>query len=117
MTHIAKKTLRHNGKTVKAQIILAGVAMGELADAAGVHQSTLSNCLAGRSRNLAMQIKLWRAFAKLSGSRATLREFWGDLLNDEVGAAVITTKTPSKKLSKAGRSACEKCPKPQETKP
>ena len=65
---------------VKARIIGAGVALGQLAKAAKISQPALSNYVAGRRNDRANQLAIWDAFCHLTGSQITLEEFWGELL-------------------------------------
>ena len=67
------------GHSVKARIVAAGIRLGILAAISGVPKSSLSDELAGRRKNIHNQIKIARAFRKLSGQRITSAEFWGDL--------------------------------------
>ena len=67
------------GHSVKARIVAAGIRLGALANLAGVPKSALPDELAGRRCNIHNQIKIARAFRKLSGQRITSAEFWGDL--------------------------------------
>ncbi len=57
----------------------SGLLLQELAKAARIARSTLSDYLSGRIRNIYGQIRILDAFNKLSGEDLTLREFWGRL--------------------------------------
>ncbi|MBE3100344.1 MAG: hypothetical protein IMZ44_24760 [Planctomycetes bacterium] len=61
----------------------AGIKLIDLAAAARIAPSTLSQYLSGQLHNPETQFTIWRRFRRLSGSRITLLEFWGPLLNKE----------------------------------
>lgn len=71
------------GKLVKARIVGAGILLKDLARAARIQPSTLSDYLRGRISNIHRQIDIHQAFCKLTGTEIALREFWGDLLARE----------------------------------
>jgi len=67
------------GHRVKARIIGAGLRMADVARAANLSQSSLSNYMAGRVRNPYVQVRIVIAFCELTKQTITVREFWGDL--------------------------------------
>lgn len=69
---------------VKGMIVSAGVPMWRLARDAGISQSLLSQCLSGDRGALKTQVKVFRAFRRLSGYQGRLAEFWGELLSERV---------------------------------
>ena len=72
------------GHSVKGRIIASGLRLADLAEAAGIAASTLSDYLAGRIRNIHGQLSIMLAWCSLAGRQATLREFWGGLLARDV---------------------------------
>jgi len=69
---------------VKGRVVSAGLAMGDLAEAAGIGKPTLSNYIKGRLKNYETQIRIYNAFCRLAGKTPTRRGerwFWGSLLN------------------------------------
>lgn len=74
-----RQILTDAGRAVKARIIGRGVKLGELARRAGIRQTSLSQHIHGRRRNLIVQVRVWRAYCRLTGERVTLSEFWGPL--------------------------------------
>ena len=67
------------GQSVKARIAGAGIHQGKLAKLAGISQGTLSTYLAGKRRNALCQLRIARAFRKLSGQKISTVDFWADL--------------------------------------
>ena len=78
-----RKILPPVGAHVKAKIIAAGLTLRQVAGRAGMAQSTLSDYLAGRIRNVHGQIDVLLAFTALTGESMTVREFWGSLTAEE----------------------------------
>ena len=72
------------GNIVKGRIISAGLSLGDVCDAAGVSQTSLSDHLAGRRRSRTIQLRILWAFNHLAGQSLTLDEFWGPLAAKEV---------------------------------
>lgn len=88
MTQTRRNSANHRilpapGKLVKARIVAAGILLKDLARAACMKPSTLSDYLSGRIRNVHGQIDVHGAFCKLTGTEVGLREFWGKLLARE----------------------------------
>lgn len=69
------------GDAVKARIVATGVRLCDLATAAGVSRQTISNCIHGLARRPETQYDIYCAFVRLSGSGATIYEFWGPLFH------------------------------------
>jgi hypothetical protein len=67
------------GAAVKARIVSAGIRLGDLAFAAGFSGPSLSGYLTGRTCNPHGQIRIVRAFRRLTGRRISAATFWGDL--------------------------------------
>jgi transcriptional regulator with XRE-family HTH domain len=67
------------GHAVKGRIYAAGLTMADLAAAAKVSRPTLSDHVRGRRRSRLVQLDVWMAFRRLTGSTVTLQEFWGPL--------------------------------------
>ena len=76
--------LTRHGQRAKGRIVAAGLKLGEVARAAGMHESSFSNYLAGRRRDARGQLRIVEAFARLTGQRLRARVFWGDLAAKEV---------------------------------
>jgi len=73
------RILPPNAAFVKARIISAGLKLGDLAAAAGVSQSSLSNYLIGRVANYRTQQKIFKSFRKVTGINISFNDFWGPL--------------------------------------
>jgi len=89
MTFERKNTARNRilvtaQHAVKSQIVAAGLAMGQLAGAAGISQSSLSNHIGGARANYETQIRIWQAFCRLTGQAVSLADFWGELLSKRI---------------------------------
>jgi lambda repressor-like predicted transcriptional regulator len=67
------------GLRVKARIVEAGIAMGDLARAANIAPNTLSDYIAGRCRRRETQMDIHWAFRRLSGLEVSPETFWGTL--------------------------------------
>ena len=67
-----------HGAAVKARIVGAGLRLGDVARAAGFSGPALSGYINGRTRNVHGQIRIVRAFHKLTGRRISAVKFWGD---------------------------------------
>ena len=70
--------------SVKAEIVDAGVKLGDIARAVGISQSTLTAYLVGRLRNPHRQLQIFMTYLALSKRTMTMVAFWGDLLAKEV---------------------------------
>lgn len=57
----------------------SGLLLQELAKAAGIAASTLSDYLSGRTRNVYGQMRILNTFNRLADEQLTMREFWGRL--------------------------------------
>ena len=82
-THHAKivptKALR-----VKGLIYAAGIKrLADLAKAAGMPLSTLSDQVSGRRRGFESQVRIVRAFNQITGQELSAAKFWGGLLGEE----------------------------------
>jgi len=75
------RTLHQNSSPVKAQIVGAGVSLGQLAEAAGISPSYLTQFLSGKRRSAKRQRDIFIAFRALSGLDIYIDEFWGSLLH------------------------------------
>ncbi len=87
--HTNSKRLRiipQDSALVKAVIIANGIACGDLARAARISQSSLSNYIKGIRHGRQTQLQIHRAFCRLAGKKITPRKFWGKLLTKK-GAA------------------------------
>ncbi len=71
------------GLAVKAKIVAAGVTCRQLAAAARRSPQTVSDCLAGRNRNIHTQIEILLAYCQLTGEQMSVRQFWGALTAPE----------------------------------
>ncbi|HUT58076.1 MAG TPA: hypothetical protein VNA25_09540 [Phycisphaerae bacterium] len=78
-TSANRRIIARPGSAVKARIINSGLLLGELAKAARIARSTLSDYLSGRTRNVYGQMRILNAFNRLTDEQFTLREFWGRL--------------------------------------
>ena len=78
-TSANRRIIARPGSAVKARIIRGGLLLGELANAARIARSTLSDYLSGRTRNIYGQMRILNAFNRLTDEQFTLREFWGRL--------------------------------------
>jgi len=75
----ARTIIAPPGAAVKARIVAAGVRMGVLAANSGFSNGALTGYLQGRCRNIHGQIRIAKAFRKLTGQRLRGDQFWGDL--------------------------------------
>jgi len=71
------------GRAVKARLVTAGITCRQLAAAARRSPQTVSDCLAGRNRNIHTQIEILLAYCQLTGETLSVREFWGALTAPE----------------------------------
>ena len=76
------KRIATAGAEVKARIVGAGLKLSDLAAAAGISPSSLSNYLAGSVSRPETRVRIWRAFRRLTGQRISLRRFWGHLMEE-----------------------------------
>jgi len=84
---IARRRRRVNPKTraggeVKGQIYAAGLRLLDVAAAAGVSPTNLTQHIQCRRTSHAAKVKIWRAFCRLTGQSVSIEEFWGDLWED-----------------------------------
>lgn len=81
------KNLQAAGAQVKAKVIAAGLKLSDLADAAGLAPSTLTNYLTGHRKSAETQVRIVRAFRRLTRTRIAYSEFWGPLWDRDSHAA------------------------------
>jgi len=67
-TSANRRIIARPGSAVKARIINSGLLLGELAKAARIARSTLSDYLSGRTRNVYGQMRILNAFNRLPTS-------------------------------------------------
>lgn len=79
----ANQIIARPGDAVKAKIIGAGLSLSHVAARARIARSTLSDYLAGRTRNIHGQINIMMAFGDLTGKVVSMRDFWGELAAPE----------------------------------
>ncbi len=83
--HIAQ-ILPKDGRLVKARMTAAGLKLGDVARAAKISQSSLSNYLRGLRRKRAVHLAIWDAYRRLSLDAISLEDFWGDLLSKRIAS-------------------------------
>ena len=77
---------RRRSAPARGLIITAGIPLGALAVQARVSASSLSNYLAGRNRNHAVQLAIWEAYRRLSRRGDSLAAFWGRFLSERIAS-------------------------------
>ena len=81
------KMLADAGAQVKARVISAGLKLSALAGASGIAPSTLTHYLTGYRKNVGTQVRIVRAFRRLTNTRISYSDFWGDLWDRDCHAA------------------------------
>lgn len=73
------RIIRRPTLPAKGEIVGVGIPLREIARAAGIAPSTLSDYLGGRLRNVDRRLSIYHAFCRLSGRRPTsdgFAAFW-----------------------------------------
>jgi lambda repressor-like predicted transcriptional regulator len=72
-------SISQDANSVKARIKRNSPSMGEIASAAGISQSSLSNHLRGYRASRPTQLRIWDAYRRLTGQEISPEDFWGNL--------------------------------------